>query len=79
MYDVLAVRATQLGGQYAQTLTVNNKVMLINNVIRGISNYYQTQSKGRSGIRSAQNDIFNMGGGYENYVVKQQKISRGVD
>lgn len=79
MYDVLAVRATQLGGQYAQTLTVNNKVMLINNVIRGISNYYQTQSKGRSGIRSAQNDIFNMGGGYEHYVVKQQKISRGVD
>ena len=79
MYDVLAVRATEVGGQYAQTLTVNNKIMLMNDVLKGISNYYQKESKGRSGIRAPENNIFNMAGGYANYVMQQQKISRGVD
>lgn len=78
MYDVLAVRATT-SGQYAQTLTVNDKIYLINNIIRAISKYYQTESKGTSGIRSAENNIFSMGGGYAEYVTTQQKISRGTD
>ena len=78
MYDVLAVRATT-SGQYAQTLTVNEKMYMINNIIRAISKYYQTESKGTSGIRSAENNIFSMGGGYAEYVTTQQKISRGVD
>lgn len=77
MYDTLAVRATQIG-QYAQTMSINNKMYMINNMIKGISRYYQTESKGLSGIRSAQNNIFNMGGGYLNYIQKQQKISRGT-
>lgn len=78
MYDVLAVRATQ-SGQYAQTLTVNNKINTINQVIRNISHYYQYESQGNSGIRSAENNIFTMAQTYSEYVRKQQKISRGRD
>lgn len=77
LYDVLAVRATT-SGTFAQTLTVNNKIQMINDIIKNTSNYYQYKSKGTKGIRSSENNIFNMGKPkYINYIKKQQAVSHG--
>ena len=78
LYDVLAVRATT-SGTFAQTLTVNNKIQTINNIIRNTSDYYQYRSSGsKKSIRGAKNDIFNMGKlKHTSYIKKQQKISHG--
>ncbi len=78
MYDVLAVRATE-SGTYAQTLTINDKINTISSVIRSISNYYQFESQGRSGIRGPENNIFTMAQTYAEYARKQRKVSRGRD
>lgn len=78
LYDVLAVRATT-SGLYASTLTINNKIQTINSILHNVSEYYQYRSTGKSrgSIRHSKNNIFNMGGNYNNYIKKQQKISNG--
>lgn len=76
LYDALAVRATTTG-QYAQTLSINDKMLMINNIIKNVSSYYQNKSQGQAGIRGPQNNIFNMGSGYQWYVKTQLLVSRG--